>query len=164
MKMKQNFWLRGDFLEFSTTYIWLAIAIIMGIIEAATLGITTIWFAIGALIAMVTSMLNLPIPLQVLIFIISSVVLLYFTRPIVKKYGRIGVTRTNADRLIGEKGLVTEKIDVINGTGQVKVFGQIWSARSVDNKDIEAGEMVEIKGITGVKLVVGRTGENTKGE
>jgi len=152
------------FLDFPITYIWLAIAIVLGIIEAATLGITTIWFAIGALIAMVASLINLPLPVQVLVFLVSSMVLLYFTRPIVKKCGKIGTTRTNADRLIGEKGLVTEKIDVINGKGQVKVFGQIWSARSVDNQDIDAGETVEIKGITGVKLVVGRSEENTKGE
>jgi len=148
------------FLNISVTYVWLIIAIVLGIIEAVTLGLTTIWFAAGALIAMLISMFELPVPIQIIVFFASSLILLFFTKPILEKYGRIGIVRTNADRLIGEKGLVTERIDVINGTGQVKIFGQIWSARSADNQDIEAGEMVEIKSITGVKLIVERVGND----
>ncbi len=117
-------------------------------------------FGACVVIAVLMLMFLYVICIQIIVFFLSSLILIFYSIPILEKYGRIGIVRTNADRLIGEKGLVTERIDVINGTGQVKIFGQIWSARSADNQDIEAGEMVEIKSITGVKLIVERVGND----
>lgn len=124
-----------------------------GIIEAATLGLTTIWFAAGALIAMISAMLNLPLIGQVIVFLISSAVLLYFTRPLVKEYLKIGSTKTNVNSIIGEVGIVTEKILPFN-TGQVKVSGQIWTARSNNNEELDENTRVEIIKVEGVKLIV----------
>lgn len=133
---------------------WLILAIVLVGIEAATLGIFTIWFAIGALAALIISLTGLPFLYQVIAFIITSGVLLYFTRPIVKNFLVKKTHRTNSNRLIGEKGVVIEKIDVVLGKGQVKIFGQIWSARSFDNESIDVDEMVEVQEISGVKLIV----------
>jgi membrane protein implicated in regulation of membrane protease activity len=137
---------------------WLIVAVLLAVVEAFTLGIATIWFAIGALLAMFVALLGLPFIYQVSAFIILSAVLLYFTRPIVKKYLKIRTESTNADRLIGKTGIVIEKIDSIQGIGQVKILGQIWSARSADN-DIIVGERVEVQEIAGVRLIVKRVEE-----
>ncbi len=134
--------------------IWLILAIILACVEAATLGIVTIWFAIGALAGLIVSLTGLPFIYQFIAFLVTSGVLLYFTRPIVKKYLVKKTQRTNSDRLIGEKGIVIEKIDPVMGKGQVKVLGQIWSARPSDNESIDVDEMVEVKEISGVKLIV----------
>ncbi len=138
----------------SYTVIWFILAIVLAGIEAATLGIVTIWFAIGALAAMIVSLTGLSLIFQVIAFIITSGVLLYFTRPIVKKFLVKKTQRTNSDRLIGEEGVVIEKIDPVLGKGQVKVMGQIWSARPSGSESIEVDEAVEILEISGVKLIV----------
>jgi membrane protein implicated in regulation of membrane protease activity len=142
------------FSEISYSVIWLVIAVVLGIIEAATLGLVTIWFTIGALFAMVFAMVGLPLPVQLIAFIISSSILLYFTKPILKKYLNVKLQKTNADRAIGEIGIVIEEIDPILGKGQVKVRGQIWSARTVENQGIAVDEKVEVQEISGVKLIV----------
>ena len=133
---------------------WLIVAIVLAGIEAATLGIVTIWFALGALVALIVSLTGLPFVYQIIAFIVTSSVLLYFTRPIVKNLLVKKTHRTNADRLVGEKGVVIEKIDAVLGKGQVKIYGQIWSARSYDNESIDVDEMVEVQEISGVKLIV----------
>lgn len=129
-------------------------AVIFIIIEAVTLGLTTIWFAAGAIGAWLVSLTGANFWIQLIVFLIASFVLLYYTRPIAKKVLRIGHERTNAAGLIGKVGLVTEKIDVYDGIGQVKVNGQIWSARSVNDLEITEGEKVWIRDIQGVKLIV----------
>jgi len=106
------------------------------------------------LIAWIFAGIGVPPIVQLLIFLGSSGILLYFTRPIAQKFLKIGHTRTNSDRLIGEVGIVIEKIDTIQGTGQIKVSGQIWSAKSFDKGVIERDDRVEILDIQGVKLVV----------
>lgn len=138
----------------SDTVIWFILAIVLAGIEAATLGIVTIWFAIGALAAMIVSLTGLPFIYQVIAFIVTSGVLLYFTRPIVKRFLIKKTQKTNSDRLIGEKGVVIEKIDPVLGTGQVKVLGQIWSAKPDQRESIDVDETVEILEISGVKLIV----------
>ena len=139
-----------------TTYaiMWLAAAILLAGIEAATMGIVTIWFAIGALAALIVSLTGLSFLYQVIAFIITSGVLLYFTRPLVRKFLVKKTHRTNSDRLIGEKGVVIEKIDNVSGKGQVKVLGQIWSARSAGGETVEVDEMVTVEEISGVRLIV----------
>lgn len=140
--------------QLTDTIIWLILAVVFGIIEAVTLGIATIWFAVGALIAWIFAAFDAPIIVQVIVFLLSSGLLLYFTRPIAQKYLKIGHTRTNADTLKGKTGIVIEDIDNIQGTGQVNVEGQIWSAKTTDNEKIDEGTQIEILDIQGVKLVV----------
>lgn len=149
-------------MQFGTMHsvMWLIIAVILGIIEASTLSLVTIWFAIGALFAMIAALIGIPLKYQIVIFIITSGVLLYFTKPIVKNILKVRVKRTNADMAIGEKGIVIEKIDPRNSTGQVKVRGQVWSARSIDEQYIAEDEMIEVEEISGVKLVVKRCLDN----
>lgn len=138
---------------------WLVAAIVLGVAEAVTLGLVTLWFALGAVLALFAALAGLPFLAQIIVFIVFSGILLYFTRPIAKKYLKLKSEKTNADRVVGEKGIVIEGIDVTNGKGQVKVMGQIWSARSVDNLDIPVDSKVEVKEISGVKLIVKRLEE-----
>ncbi len=104
---------------------------------------------------MLAAMLHVPIIGQILVFLVSSSVLLYFTRPIAKNYLKIGNTRTNVNSLIGETGIVLKEILTFY-KGQVKVNGQIWTARSLDNEEIKENERVEIVRVEGVTLIVKR--------
>ncbi|RCX14807.1 membrane protein implicated in regulation of membrane protease activity [Anaerobacterium chartisolvens] len=142
------------FNEIPYTVLWLIIAIILGIIEVATLGLVTVWFAAGAVVALIAAAFGAPFLVQLIVFTISSGVLLYFTKPIVRKFLDNKVQKTNADRLVGEHGVVIEGIDPSAGTGQVKVGGQIWSARSVDGTPVGDGKRVQVLEISGVKLIV----------
>ena len=136
------------------TYFWLVVIVVMIIIEASTFNLVTIWFAIGAVGAFLVSLVSDALWLQILVFFLVSVALLFFTRPLVKKYVNDRKMPTNSDRFVGEKGLVIEDIDVVKGTGLVKSLGQIWSAKSIDGKVIKKDSMVDIKEISGVKLIV----------
>ncbi|MCX7842126.1 MAG: NfeD family protein [Clostridia bacterium] len=133
---------------------WLVLAIVLGIIEAVTLGVVTLWFAAGAIAAMAAAMLGFDVFIQITVFIIVSAVLLYFTRPIIKNYLKLRTESTNADRLLKKAGVVIEDIDNTEGKGQVKVMGQVWSARTFDGKVLQKGTKVEVDEISGVKLIV----------
>lgn len=135
-------------------FVWIFIAVISIIIEGATLGLATIWFAFGALIAWIAQIIGFDQTTQIFVFLIVSIVLLIFTRPIAIKYLRIGKTRTNADSLIGDTGIVIKKIVNIDNVGQVKINGQIWSASSINDNIIDEGKHVIVKEIKGVKLRV----------
>ncbi len=139
---------------FSEPGFWLVAAVVLGIVEAFTAGLVTIWLVFGALAAWLAAILGLPFLAQLIIFIIVSYVLLITTRPILKKWLSREVVKTNADRLIGQIGYVTEKINRLEGVGQVKVAGQIWSAVPAAGNEIEPGTKVRIDEIVGVKLVV----------
>lgn len=143
-------------------YIWLALAIILAIIEIATLGLSTIWFVIGALVAMIPAAFNLDLGWQVATFLLVSILLLIFTRPIALKYLKIGKEKTNVDSLIGKVGIITEPTDNLASLGRVKVNGQSWSARSIkDSIKLEKDTKVIIKSVSGVKLIVKKfEGEN----
>ncbi|AFS77735.1 nodulation efficiency protein D-like protein [Gottschalkia acidurici 9a] len=134
--------------------VWLSIAVACGIVEAITLGITSIWFVFGALAAWLLAEINAPLPLQILTFLVVSSILLYFTKPLLKNKLKVGKEKTNTDLLIGEIGVVIKNIDMMRQEGQVNVKGQIWSAKTKDEEIIRANEKVEILGIEGVKLVV----------
>ena len=140
-------------IELSSPVIWLIIVIILGAIEAVTVGLTTIWFAAGALIAMIAAIFRVPLIGQILLFLISSSVLLYYTRPIAMKYLKIGKTKTNINSYIGEKGIVLKKISPLS-TGQVKVRGQVWTAKSLNDEEIQEKERIVVVSVEGVKLVV----------
>ncbi|MCX7709176.1 MAG: NfeD family protein [Clostridia bacterium] len=143
----------------SYAVLWLVVAIVLGAVEAVTLGLVTLWFALGAILAMLAALAGFSFLSQIIAFIVSSAILLYFTRPIARNYLKLKSERTNADRVIGETGVVIEKIDVTNGSGQVKVLGQVWSARSVDSQDIPVDTKIQVKEISGVKLLVKRIDE-----
>ena len=134
--------------------VWLIILVVLILIEFATLGLTTVWFAGGALIAAIIAAFNGPLWLQIVAFIVVSLLLLIYTRPIAMKYFNVKRTKTNSESLIGKQAIVTEKIDNLQGTGTVTVSGQEWTARSQDRSDIEEGAVVQILEIQGVKLIV----------
>lgn len=134
---------------------WIAALILFVVVEAVTVGLASIWFAIGALAALICALLHGPVWLQVVWFLAVSLATLILTRPMVKKYMKGKVVPTNADRNIGRTAAVTERIDNLAGTGAVKIDGVTWTARSADeNQTIEAGAMVTVREIRGVKLVV----------
>ena len=142
--------------------IWLAILVILLIIELITMGLTTIWFAGGALAAFLISLFYGSWPVQIMVFLSVSILLLLLTRPLAVKYINRNRTRTNADSLIGLEAIVTETIDNLAFQGQVQVSGQEWSARALmDSEKIEKGSCVRILEIRGVKLIVERRGDIT---
>lgn len=134
---------------------WLAIFIVLLIIEIATMGLTTIWFAGGALIAFGAGLVGFGLGVQVGTFIVVSLLLLLLTRPLAVKYFNQERQKTNAESLIGQRALVTEDIDTIKAKGQVEIRGQIWSAKT-DEPDgtIPKNTVVVVNGIQGVKLIV----------
>ena len=134
---------------------WLILLIILVAVEIATMGLTTIWFAGGAFVAIIAAAFNAPLYVQITLFLIVSVVLLLFTRPIAIKYFNKDRIRTNAESLIGRQAVVTEEIDNLPATGSVSINGQEWTARCVmDGIKIPKGTVVIIRAISGVKLIV----------
>lgn len=134
-------------------YLWLIAAGIFFVVEMATTGFLIFWLGVGSLIAMITSFITDNIFIQTVSFVITSVALIPLTKPLVKKYIDDGKTTvTNANRLIGEVGIVTVDINSLEASGQVKVNGEIWSAKADEN--IATGTEVEILRIEGVKLIV----------
>lgn len=137
------------------TTIWLIVFVVCIVIEIISMGLTTIWFAGGALIAAVGAALGIPLWLQFVLFVLVSLVLLYFTRPIAVKYFNKDRVRTNAESLVGKQAIVISEIDNLQGIGQVTVGGQEWTARTVEEGiTLPAGSVVVIRAISGVKLMV----------
>ena len=135
-------------------WVWLGLAVLFGVVEALTVGLTSIWFAGGALCAMVLAILGVGFPLQVAAFFVVSIILLATTRKIFVNKLKTGSEKTNVETLIGQEGTVTSNIIPLN-TGRVNVRGQDWAAVAVGRNDlIPAGTVVIIKAIDGVKLVV----------
>lgn len=140
--------------------LWIIAAVVFGIIESATVALLTIWFALGAIAAAVAAQFGASIAAQVGTFVLTSAVFLCLTRPFLKKIAVKKPQKTNVDRFIGVEGMVTEPIDRMSGSGQVKVGGQIWSAVSEDGSPIDKGQVVEVLRISGVKLVVRPVGKS----
>lgn len=136
--------------------LWVAAIVIFLVIEAATAGLTCIWFALGSLAALVAALFGAQLWLQVVWFFVVSLAALYFTRPLVKKYVNAKRQPTNADMLIGMEARVTEDIDNTAGAGAVSVSGKVWTARSADGEPIAASSIVRVERIEGVKLIVSR--------
>jgi membrane protein implicated in regulation of membrane protease activity len=142
---------------------WLILFVVLLVIEIITLGLTTIWFAGGSLVAFVASVFGAPISVQIILFFLVSFLLLFVTRPIAMKYLNKNRTKTNAESLIGKTAIVTADIINIKGEGSVTVNGQEWSARSADEAlTIEKDKLVIIKEISGVKLIVEEKKEENK--
>ncbi|MCM1252141.1 MAG: NfeD family protein [Clostridium sp.] len=143
------------FTDWNMTIVWLVILVVLVIIELATMGLTTIWFAGGALAAALISIPGTPLVIQILVFLTVSALLLYFTRPVAVKYFNRDRTRTNVESLIGRQAIVISEINNVEGIGQVNTGGMEWSARSsYHNIVIPVGAVVTILGIDGVKLIV----------
>ena len=136
-------------------YFWLVLMIVFIIFELSTMGLFTIWFALGSLVALAIAAVGGPMWLQILVFVAVSVLSFFGVRNLALGFFNKNRERTNADSLIGRKGIVTEQISNIHATGQVTVAGQEWTARAVNDGEIyEAGTMVVIRSISGVKLIV----------
>ena len=131
--------------------IWFIAFLVLLFIEIVTINLVTIWFAIGAIASMITSFFTTSIVIQIVVFIVVSVVSLLLTKPLMKKFKKFDVQPTNSDRVIGKSGDVIKKISK-NEYGEVKVFGNVWTATSED--EIEVGSKVKVIAIDGVKLIV----------
>lgn len=140
-----------------TMYIvWAAAIIGFAILEGITFQLVSIWFVFGSLAAFIASLLGASVTVQVIIWLVVSVLALAITRPIVKKKLTAKIQPTNADRYIGSDATVLETIDNARSVGQVKVDGKVWSARSLDGGIIEENTVVTVKKIEGVKLLVAK--------
>ena len=138
------------------TVVWLALMVLLLIVEALTAPLVCIWFALGALAALISALFGAAIWLQVVWFLLVSLLTLWLTRPIAVKYLNSRRVATNADRVVGAEGVVTEDIDNIAGTGAVKLDGKEWTARSAGGESIPSGAVVKGVRIEGVKLIVER--------
>ena len=137
------------------TVVWLIAMIVLLVVEGLVPGLISIWFALGALAALVSALLHAPLWLQIVWFLVVSIAALALTRPLAKKYINSKTQPTNADMLIGKECVVRENIDNVLGTGAVSVDGKVWTARteSDDTKAQEGSRAVVVR-IEGVKLIV----------
>ncbi len=133
---------------------WLIAAGIFFIIEIATSGFLVFWLGIGSLLALLTSFITDVILIQTIVFVVSSGILILFTKPLTDKFINKKTVPTNAYSLISKHGIVLSDIDPIKGIGQVKVNGEIWSAKTDDESTIPEGTEIEVVKIDGVKLIV----------
>jgi len=135
-------------------FLWLALLILFLVVEGSTVTLVSIWFSAGSLVAMIVALLGGPFWLQLILFLGVSAGLLALLRPMVRKYIKPKVTATNVDSLIGSQGYVTETVDNIAATGQVKLGAMPWTARSTDGSPIPAGTLIRVDRIEGVKAFV----------
>lgn len=134
---------------------WIIIFIVLLIIEIATLGLTTVWFAAGALAAFLAGILGAGLAVQIVLFLVVSIVLLVLTRPVALKYFNNKRQSTNVESMIGRQGVVLETIDTIKSQGLVEVDGETWSARTDKPEGvIPKDTVVSVEGVQGVKLIV----------
>lgn len=139
----------------SPVFIWLAFMIVFIVVEIITVGLTSIWFAGGALAALLAALTGLGIVVQIVIFFGVSFILLFYTRPFALKYVKPHNVKTNYEEIIGKEVLVTERIDNKEETGKAVFNGMEWTARSTEEQSVmEAGEKAQVVEIKGVKLYV----------
>ena len=138
----------------SVILMWLLLVVVFIVVESVTLGLTTIWFAGGSLVAILAAMLGADIWVQLAVFIVVSVLLLFFVRPSACKKFISKRMKTNIDTYIDAECKVIETIDNFNQKGAVLLDGKVWTARSVDSSIIQQGEAVTVSEISGVKLIV----------
>lgn len=134
--------------------LWIAIVIIGVAIEAFSYDLTAIWFAAGALLALIVTTLGGGWTIQIILFIAASALMLLLLRPFVREVLKPKGAKTNADRIIGEEAIVTQAVDNTLATGTIKIFGQTWTARSADGVPIPEGARVRVCEIAGVKAIV----------
>ena len=133
--------------------VWLAFIVLAVIAEAASAALISVWFIPGAIVALILSLFGVPLWVQIVVFAVISILLLVFTRKLVKKFLAGKGQPTNADAVIGQKAVVTERVSNIEETGAVKVMGKEWTARSEGGEIFDVGDVVTVKEISGVKLI-----------
>ena len=134
--------------------LWIAAAVVFAVIEAATAQIVTLWFCIGSIGAIIAYALGASLTVQIVVFVAVSLLTLLIARPYLRRFMETKKQPTNLDMCVGQQALVTERISNLNGTGQAKIRGVVWTARSRDDVEIEAGTRVTVLSIDGVKLIV----------
>lgn len=135
--------------------LWMVLMVILLIVEGVCpFHLVSIWFAVGALVAGIAALLHAALWLQVTLFFVVSCGLLLAMLPLVKKFIKPNIVKTNVDSVIGTQGYVTETVNNLTAEGQVKLGGMYWTARSTDNTPIEAGTLVQVDRIEGVKVFV----------
>lgn len=134
--------------------IWLIAAGIFFVLEIFTVGFLVFWLGIGCLLTMLVSFITDSVIIQTAVFVLSSGLLIFATKPLVKKLAQKDNAKTNVYSLIGKKAIVTEDIDWATGSGQIKIEGQVWSAKTKEQVNIPKGTEVEIESIEGVKAFV----------
>ncbi|MBQ7036320.1 MAG: NfeD family protein [Clostridia bacterium] len=137
--------------------LWAAVLVLMLILEASTAALVSVWFAVGAFCALISAFFGAVFGVQISVFLVVSGLMLAFLLPYTRRKMAARKTATNADRIIGAEAVVTEEIDEIAGTGQIRVMGAVWSAKSKSGARIPVGEKVKVEEISGVKAVVVRT-------
>lgn len=137
-----------------TEYIWLFVTVLFAVLEAIIPGVASIWFSVGAFAAFITAFLNGSFILQLIVFILVTVLVAFLTKPLIKKLSPKAPVPTNADTVIGSRGITKEKIDNATGKGTVFCNDRLWSAKSLDNTSIEEDTIIKVVKIEGVKLVV----------
>lgn len=135
-------------------WIWIGVMALSAFLEAATTALISIWFAAGALAALLTAMAGASLTTQLMVFVFISIAALAVARPLAKRFIDPHIVPTNADRLLGTECIVTERIDNERASGAVYADGKTWTARSADGEIVPAGEQVEIVGMEGVKLII----------
>lgn len=144
-------------MTFSPAIIWLIIAIVLAIVELSTMGLVTIWFAIGAVVSMIFALLGGNIWVQLISFIVVSTVILVAVRPLAEKYVNRSIKKTNIDAVVGRKLIAKTDIDNLHGMGKVDFEGSTWIAQSSNDEiTIRAGEEVRVVKVVGAKLIVER--------
>lgn len=138
----------------NSLYFWGAVIVICVAIEAFSLDLTAIWFAVGGVAALIAASIELGIYPQLIIFVLFSAALLILVRPFCRRFLKTKNEPTNADRIINQVAIVTEDIDNVKETGEIKVCGQLWSARSADGANIPSGTQVCVLEIRGVRAIV----------
>ena len=136
------------------TILWLGLMVLFLIMEANTVSVVSIWFAMGALAALVVSLFVTQLWIQAVVFVVVSALLLACLRPMARKYFKPKLTKTNVDAVIGTQGYITDAVDNLNGKGQVKLGAMGWTARSTDGSIIPQGTLVKVDRIEGVKAFV----------
>lgn len=137
-----------------TPLIWLLLMVVFLIVESSTVAMVSTWFAVGALAALVLSLLKVELWVQVVVFLAVSCALLAALRPIVRKFITPKIVKTNIDSIIGTTGLVTQAIHNVKAQGQIKLGAMYWTARSVSGQEIPEGTLVRVERIEGVKAFV----------
>ena len=134
--------------------VWLALLVLFFIVEASTVTVVSVWFAAGAFVSLIASLLGAPTWLQIVLFFVVSIALLFALRPVTKKYFTPRLTKTNVDSVIGSVGIVTAAIDNIEAVGTIKLGAMEWTARSTSGEQIPVGTRVKVDRIEGVKAFV----------
>ena len=134
--------------------LWLGLLVLFLVAEGASVALVSVWFAAGSLVALIAALLGGPLWLQILLFVAVSLGLLAMLRPFVRKYLRPRISRTNVDAVVGTQGFVTEAIDNVAASGQVKLGAMPWTARSTSGEPIPTGTRIRVDRVEGVKVYV----------